>query len=192
MAIQFICPSCGQPIEVDDELANELVTCPFCNDASTAPEKTDLTPGSPAVASPAATPSPPRIDYAPSAAPAPGSPRRWASLCGWISLACIPLVFVLTFVAASMSQEFTGTLSEGASRAEREAVGREILKSKPQAILIFGVGACVLPVAAIVLAVIAIVARAVPRWPAIATLCLMGVGVLLMCAGSLLGSSLTS
>ncbi len=192
MAIQFICPSCGQPIEVDDELANELVTCPFCNEAAAAPAKTDLTPGSPAVASPAATPSPPGIDYAPSAAPAPGSPPRWASVCAWISLACIPLVFVLAFVAAWMSQEFTGTLSEGASRAEIEAVRDDIVKSKPQAILIFGVGACMLPVAAIVFAVIALVARAVPRWPAITTLCLIAAGMLFLCGGSLLSSGLSS
>ena len=139
-------------------------------------------------ASPTALPSPPGMDYAPAGAPAPGSPPRWASVCGWISLACVPMVFVLTFAAALMSQEFTGTLSEGASRAEIEAVRDDIVKSKPQAILILGVGVCVLPVVAIVLAVIALVARAVPRWPAIVALCLMGVGVLLMCGVSLLGS----
>ncbi len=186
MAIQFICPSCGQPIEVDDELANELVTCPFCNEAATAPAKTDLTPGSPATA------SPPGMDYTPPVGPAPGSPPHWASVCGWISLACVPLVFVLTFVAASMLQEFTGPLSEVSSRAEREAISREMVESNPQAILLLAVGACMLPVAAIVLAVIALVAHAVPRWPAIVALCLMGVGVLLMCGVSLRGSSLAS
>jgi len=44
MAIQFICPGCGQPIEVDDEYAGRLVGCPFCQTAAEAPAATTLPP----------------------------------------------------------------------------------------------------------------------------------------------------
>jgi hypothetical protein len=37
MAIQFQCPSCGQPIEIDDEWAGQEVSCPFCRKVVTAP-----------------------------------------------------------------------------------------------------------------------------------------------------------
>jgi hypothetical protein len=30
MAIQFFCVACRQPIEVDDNMANQAVTCPYC------------------------------------------------------------------------------------------------------------------------------------------------------------------
>ena len=42
MAIQFSCPSCRQPIEVDDDWANQEVSCPFCKKVVTAPEDTTL------------------------------------------------------------------------------------------------------------------------------------------------------
>ncbi len=37
MAIQFLCPSCKQPIEVDSSWANKTVACPYCRGTVTAP-----------------------------------------------------------------------------------------------------------------------------------------------------------
>jgi hypothetical protein len=37
MAIQFNCPGCRQPVEVDDEWAGQHVACPFCQRVVTAP-----------------------------------------------------------------------------------------------------------------------------------------------------------
>jgi len=37
MAIRFACPSCRQPIEVDDEWAGQSVGCPYCRKVVTAP-----------------------------------------------------------------------------------------------------------------------------------------------------------
>lgn len=42
MAIRFQCPSCSQPIEVDDELAQRLVACPYCRKTITAPAQSTL------------------------------------------------------------------------------------------------------------------------------------------------------
>lgn len=50
MAIQFPCQGCRQSIEVDDELADTIVSCPFCQSTIRAPAKTTLTQGAPPVA----------------------------------------------------------------------------------------------------------------------------------------------
>lgn len=42
MAIRFQCPSCAQPIEVDDDLASRLVACPYCRKTVTAPATSTL------------------------------------------------------------------------------------------------------------------------------------------------------
>lgn len=182
MAIQFICPSCGQPIEVDDELANELVTCPFCSEAATAPAKTDLTPGSPAVAPPAATPSPPGMDYAPAGAPAPGSPPRWASVCAWISLACVLGSFFLMVAAALLLGDFLKELQTATDPAETQELIGEAVKSQPLGMVSYLCGTCVVPLAGIVLAIVALIGHARTRWPAITTLCVFGAGVLILLA----------
>jgi hypothetical protein len=55
MAIQFKCPSCAQPIEVDDPWAGRSVACPFCEHTVTAPLASDATI---ATAPPTARPAP--------------------------------------------------------------------------------------------------------------------------------------
>lgn len=56
MAIQFQCPSCRQPIEVDDEWAAQPVACPYCGKTVTAPESSTVGMGRPSfVASPVST-----------------------------------------------------------------------------------------------------------------------------------------
>ncbi len=43
MAIQFNCPGCRQPVEVDDEWAGQHVACPFCQRVVTAPTESTIT-----------------------------------------------------------------------------------------------------------------------------------------------------
>lgn len=42
MAIRFLCPLCGQPVEIDDPWAGKLVACPFCRKTVTAPAESTL------------------------------------------------------------------------------------------------------------------------------------------------------
>ena len=42
MAIQFACPACQQPIEVDDEWASQTVSCPYCRRIVRAPAESTL------------------------------------------------------------------------------------------------------------------------------------------------------
>lgn len=53
MAIQFQCSACRQPIEVDDQFANQQAVCPFCRKVITVPESSSL----PAESIPEARPS---------------------------------------------------------------------------------------------------------------------------------------
>ena len=45
MAIRFACPSCQQPIEVDDQWGGQAVACPYCRRAVTAPTISTWLPG---------------------------------------------------------------------------------------------------------------------------------------------------
>jgi len=42
MVIQFSCPACQQPIEVDDEWGGQHVACPFCERVVTTPTESTL------------------------------------------------------------------------------------------------------------------------------------------------------
>ena len=42
MAIQFHCPGCSQPIEVDDVYAGQTAACPYCRRVVTVPEQSSL------------------------------------------------------------------------------------------------------------------------------------------------------
>jgi hypothetical protein len=44
MAIQFACPSCRQPIEIDDDHGGRQVSCPYCQNVVSAPTVSTLDP----------------------------------------------------------------------------------------------------------------------------------------------------
>lgn len=44
MSIQFECPSCSKPIEVDDEYAGQTAACPYCRKVVSIPSVTTLAP----------------------------------------------------------------------------------------------------------------------------------------------------
>ena len=94
MAIRFACPSCQQPIEIDDQWAGQSVGCPYCKKVVTAPPSSTWPPGEVPVASPAGSafrPPPPPGDQA----QAPVAPATAASpYAAWgltLSLTCAVL-----------------------------------------------------------------------------------------------------
>jgi hypothetical protein len=120
MAIRFACPSCRQPIEVDDNWANQSVGCPYCKKVVTAPAQSEWSSEQIHVAEPAggdpnaqhAPPYPPQPQqqwhgqpYDPHAghpqqAPYPGYgfpalPRK--STCAWMALILMFLYIGFTF-----------------------------------------------------------------------------------------------
>lgn len=54
MAIQFRCPGCTQPIEVDDEFAGQNASCPYCQRVVTVPAESNYGMETPPPARPAA------------------------------------------------------------------------------------------------------------------------------------------
>lgn len=90
MAIQFFCVACRQPIEIDDEFANQTVTCPYCRKVVTAPAATDQTIQA---NSPTATPS--------DATAAPVAPTDFptsppgTNVWSWASLGCITATLIV-------------------------------------------------------------------------------------------------
>lgn len=104
MAIQFQCPGCGQPVEVDDEWASRPVACPYCRRTVTAPaESTYRTETSPPVASPIAPP--PTAERLTHQAPRPGAFIRssvaskntcavWALAMSCVALGCFLAVYL--------------------------------------------------------------------------------------------------
>ena len=54
MSIQFCCPQCQQPIEVDDEHAGRVAACPYCHHHVTVPAESTYHPQQTLIARPAA------------------------------------------------------------------------------------------------------------------------------------------
>jgi len=53
MAIQFRCPGCSNPIEVDDPYAGQSAQCPYCRRVVAVPLQSEMAPLSPPAARPA-------------------------------------------------------------------------------------------------------------------------------------------
>ncbi len=121
MAIRFQCAACGQPIEVDDDLAESVVGCPYCHKTVTAPVQSMLSQPSDM---PVATPLGPADSLSQPAAlqEQSGAPPRGNTLAVVaFSLACLLiLVQVVSFgIVARHGPEF-------------EEFAREIEKAGPE------------------------------------------------------------
>lgn len=66
MAIQFVCPGCSQPIEVDDEIGGRSAACPYCQHVVSVPLQSTYQTDAPVTASPV------EQSAAPGAPPLPG------------------------------------------------------------------------------------------------------------------------
>ena len=110
MAIRFQCPACAQPIEVDDDLARNVVACPYCRKTVTAPSESTLRdPGQVPVAAPSASPvaALERPDYGP-------GPRGNALAVVSFVLACgvLILYFVVVTIAVKHRIELEELMKE--------------------------------------------------------------------------------
>ncbi len=202
MAIQFVCGACGQPIEVDDEAAGQAVTCPYCYKVTTTPTANELASGKPTGGSADETaPAGPsdaaaggvssaalgeQVEPMPQAGEPDQTPKR--SVLGWIALASIVLsIICVTYAiltAISMTQDLHGQQPKTPEQmAELQRIVQQRMASKPSLTVIGLAGICVLPLVAVVLAVIALFKRSRPRWPAITTLVLVGLLVVAACGG---------
>lgn len=173
MAIQFFCAACKQPIEVDDDFANQAVTCPYCRKVVTAPPLSDLSvtrqaaearePGAPA----------PDSDMPPFT---PVLINNW----GWVALGCLTGVLVILAIfcgtALSIIRELPKDMPpeqmQKAMADEMQArSGLQYLSYAMLALLLVGNTA----------ALYCLAKKKVPRWPAIATLVVLVPVMLCFC-----------
>jgi DNA-directed RNA polymerase subunit RPC12/RpoP len=180
MPIQFLCTSCRQAIEVDDEFANMTVTCPYCSRVVIAPSRTDLASHSPPPPDAAVVAEAPII-------PAQLAPPRPRSILGWVALACILAGILCGVYLRRTVTELLGDLDpQKASQDEVRKVLQERVKDRPDVIYSALLTFCAFPPAGLILAIVALAKGGRPRWPAILALCLLGGMVLLACAGVIL------
>lgn len=194
MAIQFLCSSCRQPIEVDDDAANQPVTCPYCRQVTQVPAVSDPTVA--AVRASAPPPPPPStplpsissdsVGYGSAPIPIPqlekGNKLSWASfVTAIVSVVCFVGIFgYIASVAASLPPNPTPEQLNALVR-ERTA------GPATQAIAILGM--CVLPVIGVGLGIAALIKRTKPLWPAIVAMVIFSGFVLLSCASIVVGIS---
>ena len=183
MAIQFLCPACSQPIEVDDDWSARPVACPFCRKTVTAPTASTFEPaGVTPQASPIA-PSPPpglglgTIDRAPRTS---GNPVAfWAAGLAAASLA-FNVVFKLTVVPRMLDLVAPDATPQELQQAVMDLMsGGDIPGWLATGSLMFA-AACALWVAGLVCGIIA-VARPERRGLAIGSLALCGVTLVTCC-----------
>jgi len=190
MPIQFHCEGCGQPIEVDDDAAHQPVTCPYCRRTGTAPAATPpgfdprprTAPAGPARPVTSATPigGHPASNVA-TMGPSPMSGNRMAFLAlGLMALAAL-LMIPATMMSAPIIKDVE-TIQDPVERSK--ALNAELIKH-PALIVMNMLSMCVLPLVALVLAIVSLVRKSTPRWPAYTTLGLVGGGILMMCLGTL-------
>lgn len=184
MAIQFQCVACRQPIEVDDEMADQAVTCPYCRKVVTAPavSERDLVSGASA-----ARPAQERIG---SLGPPSIPGVTGTNVLSWMSLGCISgsLICFSIFLgfAVSIAKNFDAQKFE---QAEFNKALQEELAVRPGMQAAGVLGSCVFPACGVLLAIIALIKRTPPKWPAITSLAISGLVILLMCFGIMLQAS---
>jgi len=184
MAIRFECPSCRQPIEVEDAWAGQSVACCYCHNVVTAPRESTW-PAGPVPTAERPTASPAHMDVwvggrqAGGAVGGEGSHDGWAgwaltlSLAGTV-LATLGWLMWMGALAARMIQK----VGPDATQAEQTQALQELFASgqgyalPAAAIVVFVVGLCC-GIGGLVLSVRALLAGTHRRGIAIAA-CILG------------------
>ena len=214
MSIQFPCPSCGQPIEVDDEFAGQNAACPYCRRVVGVPAETaddirpaavarptlSSAPGEPG-AEPRETPAPPELP--PTAPPPPGGLHvgplpanrdRAASTYGTYAMICTILVVLLfgtlmvygVVLTLGELRAITTTQPTTEEMGKAQAAAMEQLFNSPW-IAGLSLGAEFFAVVGLVLGIVSLRAGNRPNWKAVVALVICGMLALCTC-GSLLSS----
>ena len=109
MPIQFACTHCGKPIEVDDEYADRLATCPFCDNVTRVPPRSAVDPHATVRAQPAVLTSAEHPD-ATAADPRLADGRRRAARWGTAALVTLALSTLLCIFMLAEFGRITASL----------------------------------------------------------------------------------
>jgi len=196
MAIRFNCPSCQQPIEVDDEWAGHSVGCPYCKKVVSAPRSTTWPQGDIPQASPAdpalqPPPPPPGSGYPTTAQHMPTSNAAVWALILAITSAVLSILgwFIWWIMITNKAIEKVGM---DASQEELSRAVQEILLSGSVPISPFASAAAILGalcgITGIILAVRSLLQQQARKGMAI-TACILGV-LFTCCQSSLIMTKL--
>ena len=216
MAIQFPCPSCGQPIEVDDEYGGQTAACPYCRRVVNVPTQSpdEMRPAAmarPALSSsegearaeprevptggevrPEAPPPPP--PGALHVGPLPTKRDQVASTYGTYALICTVLVVLL--FGTIMAYGFVLTMGELRAIATTQPTTEEMGKAQAAAmqelfnspwVAGISLGGAFFAVVGLVLGIVSLRAGARPNWKAVVSLVVCGMLTICTC-GSLVSS----
>jgi hypothetical protein len=207
MAIQFACPGCHQPIEVDDQHAGKMAACPYCRQVVGVPQESTYRPEAVPAARPAAggpsasaTPEGTLESGAVSGQPVPPpyslhvgptrTPReRAARTHGTYALICVALVVLQIAVLAvpcaalSISKVRSATASQPLSPERFNQVQTEViqeLQAKPW-FYALSCGSEFFTVIGLALAIASVVQSRRQNWPGIVALIASGLLALCFC-----------
>ncbi len=210
MAIQFACPSCHQPIEVDDQYAEQQVTCPYCHNVVTAPATSTMQVGAgadapPPGARPMTPPSPeappstslPQVPLA-TGSPAPVGPAGVLTqpipknVVGVAGLIC-GLLAVILYIAASVTlvkhhEDLGGVPGQPLEPAQMQKRIMELAAHLDQhpwlmTIMVCMLGSMAAWMAGLICSIIGLSRRYQRRAPAIAGLVIGLLFTVILCAG---------
>lgn len=178
MAIQFFCVACRQPIEVDDEMANQTVTCPYCRKVVTAPAASEpAIQENPPIASPSdAVQFPGAMSYAPTTPPG-------RNVLSWVSLISISVALIMLVIILGVQLSIYKGLPPNTTPQEATKLVNAELQNRPGIWLLSVIGSCVAPLLSVICGIIALVRRTPPRWPAITALVVCGILAVIACMG---------
>lgn len=193
MAIQFKCRECGQAIEVDDELAEQSAECPYCHAVVTVPRESRLEESPPAEPAPVASATRgarPRAE-ADSRTEASAPERSGKSQLGWLALGCIGLSVACMFIGMLILMPLARRWITASNAAEYMRMVQEDGQDAPgrtySGLIALLVGAYVFPFVGVVLAVMALIRQAEPRWPAFVTLAIVALLLVVVVATKFAG-----
>jgi len=199
MAIQFACPSCKQPIEVDEQWAEQQVACPYCHRMVTAPAESTITTDAPPAATPMGPPpQAPLAEPAGEASAGPAAPpptatrpaRNRAAIGGLVfAVAAVVLIGLGAVIIAvrltpyiQQAQARSQDAKSAQKQVERELAANPGLVSGPAVIIVAGIGCAGV---GLILSIIGLVRPQGGKVPAVLGLILSGGCLLCPCLGVL-------
>lgn len=200
MAIQFSCENCGQPIEVDDEAANQRAQCPYCRGVVQVPSISDVSisasvvPAQPTATLQTALPVPHR-QGAPTSVHGAQQPAEKAdrpATLGYMALStmvisfCLFLVVMVTIMPVLMPlmPQQPGAMPD---MNKMQSVIDDLVQNKPW-VGIASVFFQILGITGIGLGVASLVRSERPRWPAVTVLAVVvGFIAMTICSGMVFG-----
>lgn len=204
MSIQFHCPQCAQPIEVDAPLAGKQAQCPYCRQVVVVPATSMLDPASQAVRPTGATPPPPvpptpaaqsqpQTGWQPPPPPMPYAPAgasrgqataarlgTLALLATGLSIAAFIAVMIptMSLVGKTIARSPTTMPTMQESQRLQEELMREYPWYAPTYSAVFLLG-----ITGLVLALVGLFHHRRGNWMIWICLCIYGLGMCMMCGG---------